>query len=107
MKGVSCVPTGLYELAPHNSEKHGRTWALRNASLWVYQYEDDIPAAQRGRARSACVIHSANRPEELAGCIAPGLERDPTIPAVWSSRKAMAAIRKVLSWEMGHMIEIR
>ena len=109
VKGSSCVPTGQYELVPHRSSKHGRTFALRNPALWIYYTEAEIPKAQRGIARSFCLIHAANYADELAGCIAPGLKRG-TNPArgdlVTNSQAAMARIRELVPWQPGHTLTI-
>ncbi len=72
-KGVSCIPPGIYFLENHMSEDHPNTLALFNHDLWVYHYEESIPITQRGIARTAVLIHPANWPEQLRGCIAPGL----------------------------------
>lgn len=74
-KGVSCIPPGVYRLEPHNTEAHPRTVALVNEDLWVYHLDEDVPAARRGFARTAVLIHPANYVSELRGCIAPGWER--------------------------------
>lgn len=63
---VSSVPAGKYELRPHESQQHGATWALVNEDEGVYQYPN--PAAKR----YAILIHVANKPSELAGCIGVG-----------------------------------
>jgi hypothetical protein len=71
-KGVSCVPPGPYQLVPHNSEAHPHTVALVNPDLWVYHFDEDVPADRRGFARTTVLIHPANYVSELRGCIAPG-----------------------------------
>lgn len=71
-KGRSCVPAGEYELLPHNSTKYGPVVVLSNPDLDVYPYEGDVPEAKRGVARATCLIHAANWPDQLQGCIAPG-----------------------------------
>jgi hypothetical protein len=90
MKGVSCVPPGLYRLVPHNSEAHPHTVALVNPELWVYHFEEEVPPERRGIARTAVLIHPANRVEELRGCIAPGWER--VGYTVQQSRRAFAQL---------------
>lgn len=72
-KGVSCVPGGSYRLERHNSEDHPGTLALVNHDLWVYHHESDVPPSQLGFARTDVLIHPANFPSQLRGCIAPGL----------------------------------
>jgi hypothetical protein len=107
-KGVSCVPAGTYQLVPHNSESFGRVWALVNPDLDVYHQEVDVPAAKRGIARTAVLIHTANWVEELRGCIAPGVKhaKGDRGDMVVSSRAAMAAIRELMTWPGKHSLEI-
>lgn len=101
-KGVSCVPPGLYRLVCHNTEAHPRSFALVNEALGVYHY--DVPAGEQGR--TACLIHVANRPEELRGCIALGLGRDGN--SVLQSRIAVDRFYSALPWVDGrHTLEIR
>jgi len=52
---VSCIPAGVYKVQWTSHPLHG----------WVYQVEN-VPG------RSAILIHSANIPEQLLGCIAVG-----------------------------------
>ncbi len=110
-KGVSCIPAGTYRLVPHNSEAHPRTWALVNPSLWVYHWDEDIPAAQKGLARTVVLLHSANYASELRGCIAPGKGRHVETNGrrmVTNSRIAMSQLQALLPWGMGieHSLEI-
>lgn len=104
-KGISCVPPGQYQLERHDTEAHPRAYALVNPSLGVYHF--DVPAGQQGR--TACLIHVANRPEELRGCIALGMTRVAT-PTGWQiqqSRMAMNYFEGTMRWTEGHTIEIR
>jgi hypothetical protein len=73
-KGVSCVPAGDYKLTPHNSEAHPKVWALVNPKLGVFHWDTDVPPGCNG-ARTMVLIHAANWPEELRGCIAVGKAR--------------------------------
>lgn len=73
LKDKSCVPVGLYDLMPYISPKHGYTWYLQNADLGVGgAYEP----------RSYCELHSANWSEQLEGCIAFGLEGNPSFDPI-------------------------
>lgn len=63
---VSCVPEGVYALEPHSSQRYQDTWALVGGTV------SHFPAP--GATRSAILIHAANVPGDLAGCIAPGLD---------------------------------
>lgn len=61
---VSCIPPGRYELVPWSGVKFAKHWALRGGTVGLWPGD--------GIARSAILIHAANAPEELAGCIALG-----------------------------------
>lgn len=100
-KGVSCVPKGLYKLVLHDSEAHPRTWALVNPELDVYHLPTDAPLAQRQYARTAVLLHPANWPYELRGCIAPGMKRQQSEKGwmVTQSRIAWQRIQTGLPWE--------
>jgi len=54
-RGISCIPTGIYDIAKHTSPKFG-------PALWVLA----VPG------RSEILIHQANFWHDLRGCIAPG-----------------------------------
>lgn len=51
----SCIPPGTYRLKRINSPKHGITFGIMDVD-----------------GRSNCLIHSANKPSQLLGCIALG-----------------------------------
>jgi hypothetical protein len=75
---VSCIPEGTYVLWPHTSPKFPDT---------VIELAD-VPG------RSAILIHPANHPAELMGCIAPGIVSQINgAPSVTRSREAMAIVR--------------
>lgn len=61
---VSCIPAGEYIFIPHSSPRYGETYALIGDT--VSQYQDD------NHARYACLIHAANWPEDVQGCIGVG-----------------------------------
>jgi hypothetical protein len=105
MKGVSCVPPGMYRLVRHDTEAHPRTFALVNEELSVYHYE--IPPGTQGR--TAVLIHVANWVSEIRGCIALGMERALNGDA-WMIRQSRIAIDQFYNhvpWVDGHTIEIR
>ena len=51
----SCIPAGVYNVIPHNSPAHPDTWEISG-----------VPG------RSEILIHSANFPDELLGCVGAG-----------------------------------
>lgn len=106
LKGHSCVPTGTYELHPHNSPKHPHVWALHNPELNVYaEPGPDVPET----GRTDCLIHPANWAWQLEGCIAPGTGRSPSDkgPMVLHSQDAVKQIQAILGiGSTGHTLEI-
>ncbi len=90
-EGVSCVPNGLYDLIPYDSNKHGSVYVLRNHELGIGIYKGDSD-------RWGCLIHVANKASQLEGCIAPGKRRG-ILDKHWSvssSGTAMKEIRQLL-----------
>lgn len=68
-KGASCVPEGDYLISPHHSPKHGDCYILESMD------SDVVAKSENGVAlRTHILIHKANLPEQLEGCIAPGLD---------------------------------
>lgn len=62
----SCVPEGTYHLVPHQSPKFGACYALEAPTLGVTRYGPSL--------RTHILIHSANTPSQLQGCLAPGVD---------------------------------
>ncbi len=109
-KGRSCVPEGDYELRPWNSKRYGRVVVLVNSALQVYATEAEIPREQRGIARSACLIHAANWPHELQGCIAVGRQLAhllPHGPGITESRATLQRLRSLWGDRRGLRLAIR
>lgn len=100
-KGISCVPPGLYQLVRHDTEAHPRSFALVNEGLGVYHLA--VPPGKEGR--TACLIHVANFPNELRGCIALGMERAGN--SVSHSKIAIDRFYNAVPWIDGaHTLEI-
>jgi len=99
---ISSVPAGKYTLEKHHSNRHGETWALVNEAKGVYHYK------HHNAVRYAILIHVANRPSELAGCIGIGKHlvfvREEI--AVTSSRIAVNEAMQILSRDASHTLEI-
>lgn len=76
-----CIPTGVYDVIPHNSPKHPNTWEVTN-----------VPG------RTAILIHPANTANQLLGCIAPGdaLGKINGIPGVLNSQDTFAMLKERL-----------
>lgn len=109
-KNASCVPLGTYRLVPHESKKHGRTWALVNHDLDVVHYEGDDHDPDEDRA--TCLLHIGNFVIDLLGCIGPGTRTAMAPPdkgsdyMVCDSAKAMNILRSHLNWPSEHTLEI-
>lgn len=97
-KSVSCVPAGRYELEPYSSDKHPDCWALKNEALGVTPYGPS--------QRTHCLIHVANFPHEVEGCIAPGMELHPASWGVARSRDAMEKLRVLLGNGGGWVLDV-
>tara|TARA_R100001594_G_scaffold68050_2_gene102346 strand:- start:1196 stop:1657 length:462 start_codon:yes stop_codon:yes gene_type:complete len=106
--GVSCIPSGKYELVPHSSDRYPDVWAFVGGT--VAHYPDSM---QEGQTRYACLIHAANYAHQIQGCLALGTGKGETkhdgesIPAVWSSRDAISALREELGNSVSHTAEIK
>lgn len=61
---ISCIKEGVYQLEPHKYKGRIDTFALVG---------DGVSHWENGLDRYAILIHSANYPSELGGCIAPAL----------------------------------
>jgi hypothetical protein len=109
-KNLSCVPLGTYRLVPHESKKHGRTWALVNHELDVVHFEGDDHDPDEDRA--TCLLHVCNYVTEIEGCIGVGTRAGHSPPdhvcryMVSDSRRAMNILRSHLNWPSEHTLEI-
>lgn len=103
---TSCVPLGAYQLVLHDTPKHPQTWALVNPALGIYHEPGDIPVGVIGRC--ACLIHSANIVEQLAGCIGVGLTRSwlNGEPDIADSVNAFIELKSAVPWTDGHTLTI-
>ena len=98
---VSCVPEGFYILEPHSSTDHGPTWALVGEHVSHFQ----VP----GIPRNLVLFHAANFPEQLEGCIAPGISIGSIggRVGVQHSQDAMELLREKMSVTESHQLVIR
>ncbi len=110
VKGQSCVPLGTYRLVPHESKKHGRTWALVNHDLDVVHYAGDDHDPDPDR--ETCLLHVFNYVADSLGCIGPGTRTAKAPPGkgsdymVCDSAKAMNILHGHLNWPAEHTLEI-
>jgi Family of unknown function (DUF5675) len=93
---VSCVPPGLYQLVQHDTVKHPKSFALVNPALGVIHEPDP----QFPTYRTACLIHIANFPQQLEGCIGVGLTAGDD--EINNSAAALAVFNENVPWIGGH-----
>ena len=96
----SCIPPGIYELHEHESPKHGQCYALKNHDLGVGINEEDS-------IRWGCLIHIANWPSQVEGCIGPGKKLHPKYWGVSSSTIATAELFNLIRVNKITHIEIK
>lgn len=109
-KGRSCVPSGDYDLRPWDSQTFGSVVVLVGHDHMVYPREVDVPEGERGVARTSCLIHAANWPRQLQGCIAVGEEIRDVSPhglAVTRSNPTLDRLRALWGDRKGHRLVIR
>ncbi|HZO21032.1 MAG TPA: DUF5675 family protein [Steroidobacteraceae bacterium] len=100
----SCVSAGTYDLVLHDTVKHPKSFALSNPDLDVFHEPADVPAERRLYARIAILLHVANSPGELLGCIGVGMARGPGY--VSQSRLAFDRFNTAVPWVAGHTLTI-
>jgi len=83
---ISCIPPGIYNLEPFDSDKHPDCFIIWNHNLGVGKYKGDS-------VRYGCLFHVANFPHQVEGCVGPGLELHPSTWGVKDSRKGMKKLR--------------
>jgi hypothetical protein len=96
----SCVPSGLYTLALHDTLKHPFTFALVNPALGVIHEPDPTFP----NARTACLIHVANTVADLEGCIGIGMTHLTCF--VGASVLAMTNFKTTVPWVAGNTLTI-
>ena len=75
---ISCIPEGEYAMKRRKSPKFGWSWEVKNVPNRTY-----------------ILFHSANFPDELQGCIAPGMALMSDRIAVARSRDAMKELEEL------------
>lgn len=85
---LSCICAGSYKLTKVQSPKFGPCYALTNADLGVTYTGPST--------RTHILLHAANYPEQLLGCIAPGLNYMEGKWGVSSSKKALVNLEAIL-----------
>ncbi len=62
----SCIVEGTYNLVPHKSPRFGICYAVEEPMLGVTLNGPSL--------RTHVLIHKANKPSDLQGCLAPGVD---------------------------------
>ena len=88
----SCIPPGVYRIFRHHTEKRPNSFVLINHNLGIGLNKGNVQ-------RYACCIHIANYPDQVQGCIGPGLEQNLQTYGVTQSRKAMDVLNKLINLE--------
>ena len=94
----SCIPPGTYKIHRHNSKKHPNSFYLMNKNLGV-EYSKN-----KRNIRYGILIHIANFPHEVNGCLGLGMGFMEGKYGVTQSRIAMKKlndlIRKSEQWQL-------
>lgn len=94
----SCVPEGEYSLVPHNSNKYGDVLALVGETVSHYKDPDF--------KRYACLIHTANYPKDVEGCIGLGDNYNANQSMVANSRQSIIDFYNIVSPDEAHELKI-
>lgn len=84
---ISAIPSDVYLVSKHRRPNGDDCFILQGRTVGLSP--DDLGG---DCTRWGILFHSANRPDEIQGCIAPGLDRKPG--RVNRSRDAMAKLRR-------------
>lgn len=95
----SCIPDGDYELIPHGEYgKDGKVLAIVGGT--VSHFKDSE------HERYACLIHTANYPKDVVGCIGLGQDYIADKNMVTSSRKSIADFYSMVNPDTIHKLTI-
>lgn len=96
----SCVAEGEYSLVPHKSDKYGNVLALVSEELGVTHYKEP------NSIRYACLIHTANYPKDVEGCIGLGDNYNPNLSMVMNARQSTIDFYNIVSPSKAHKLTI-
>jgi len=95
---TSCIPPGAYKIHRYSSKRYPSCFSLENHNLGVY-----LEKCERS-IRDHILIHIANFPSDVEGCIGPGLTLHTERWGVGQSRLAMGELNKLITdasqWEL-------
>lgn len=97
LAGISCVPVGRYQLLPHNSPKFGQCYALEAPELGVTLHGPSL--------RTHILIHPANLPSQLAGCLAPGTDFG-CVDGQWAVVNSKTAFNTLMTYLDGQAAQL-
>ncbi len=95
---VSCIPEGIYSVSWTASPRFGKKLALQSKQLSV--------SVAGNTVRTHILIHAANRPGELHGCIAPGVEFADNWFGVSNSRSAVSTVESMIGRDLHNSEEV-
>lgn len=97
----SCIPAGEYFLVPYVSPKYNLTYMIIGGQVGPDIGNDTI-------LREDCLIHVANYPRNVQGCIGVGKEYTTTPePMVTNSRDSIEALKELAPVSEIHRLSIR
>jgi len=92
---ISCIPNGKYTVRSYKSVKFGPSWILNGGTVDRFDNNNG--------QRWGILIHPANKPSQLAGCIAP-VTSFVTIHSEWGGSRSRSAMR-VLNTYLEHLLD--
>lgn len=99
-KSRSCIPEGLYTVSRYVSPSRGECFVLTGRGVNIHDEGDGL--------RWGILFHSANWPDELKGCIAPGtLRKDmPTGGRVWPGSLGVSGSGEAMSQMLSKLPDV-
>ena len=83
----SCIPEGEYTISPYDSPKFGYCYIVKSKTLGV-GVNDEL--------RTHILIHKANAPSDLQGCLAPGVDLG-FVKGQWAVTNSTKAFNELMS----------
>ncbi|SIO94809.1 DUF5675 family protein [Vibrio spartinae] len=96
-QGISCIPEGIYTIEPTISPKFGHCYALTAPELGVTVNGPSL--------RTHILFHAANLPEQLEGCIAPGMLFG-VLRGKWAVLESKNALQKLENYLGGEKAQL-
>jgi len=93
----SCIVEGTYTVIPHQSPRFGDCYALEAPELGVTRNGPSL--------RTHILIHKANSPQDLQGCLAPGVDFG-FVNNEWAVLNSRAAFNALMNEFAGENISL-